>query len=791
MKALQRKLLRDLWRTRAQVASIAAVLAGGVMTVVALRGTSSSLERARTEYYATGHFGDLFATLTRAPDALAERIAAIPGVARVATRVVKDVLIDVPGLDRPGVGRLIALPSARRGGFAGQEINVVRVLRGRSVAPDAESEVLVSGRFAEANHLGPGDSLVAVINERRAVLHVVGIGSAPDYLYEEVGGGMAVDERAFALIWAPHDLVAGATGMRGAFNDLSLELAPDARQAGVLVAVDSLVARYGGRGAIGRKDQLSNRVVQNEMEQLAVMGFAFPAFFVAISAFLAGTVVSRLVATERGQIAIMKAFGYSDRTVALHYLAYAATAVALGIALGIGVGVVVGRAYTGVYGVILRIPGLRFRADWGAMSMALGILSVATLAGAVRAVRAAATLHPAQAMQEPAPARYRMLLLDRLGMGTRLPAWVRMVLRGIERRPTRSLLGAAGVAAALAMMAGALSLYDASNRMIGVQFRVGHRETLGISMISAVPVSVRATFARLPGVTSVELSRAIPVRLRHDGHARTLALTGIESGGRLYRLVDVDGRTREVPPDGVVLSSSLAEALDVRPRDTVEVELLETLETRRVVVADVLDELMSPNAYMELGAQSRLAGEKAMATTAYLLLAAPPTAPLFAALREMPRVAGVSSRGEMLAAFDRMMARGFRITTVLVVTFASIIAVGVVYNGARIALSERGRELASLRVLGFTTREVGAILLGEQALLALAAVPLGWLLGWLFAGYLAKGFESEQFKVPLVTHAGTYLFASVVVLLASAGAGALMYRRTARLDLVAVLKTRE
>jgi putative ABC transport system permease protein len=789
MTALHRKLLRDLWRTRAQVASIAAVLAGGVMTVVALRGTSSSLERARADYYAAGRFAHVFASLTRAPDEVGTRLGAVPGVAQVATRVVKDIRLDVPGLDRPGVGRLIALPPPRQASAV--RLDIVRVLRGRAVAADAEDEVLVSGRFAEANGMGPGDSLVAVINERRARLRIVGIGAAPDYLYEEAGGGMMIDERAYAILWAPHDLVAGATGMRGAFNDVAIELAPGARRERVITAVDSILAPYGGRGAIGRADQLSHRVVENEMRQLAVMGLAFPVFFVAVAAFLAGTVLTRLIATEREQIGVLKAFGYTNRAVAMHYLAYAAAAIALGIVLGLGVGLWVGRLFTGLYVEILRIPGLRFGVDWAAMASALGILSVATLAGAVRAVRAAALLPPATALQAPAPARYRMLLLDRLGMGAVLPAAARMVFRGLERRPSRAMLGAAGVAAALAMMAGALSLYDASHRMIFVQFRIGHRETLAVQMLSAVPASVRTAFARLPGVTRVELARAVPVRIRHAAHSRTLALTGLESGGILHRLVDVHGVTREMPPDGAVLSASLADALTVRPGDSVTLDLLERLETRHVVVAAVLDELMSPNAYMELGAMGRLVGDGTLANAAYLRLDQPPSASLFDRLRDMPRVAGVASREAMLDNFDRMMAQGFRITSALVVAFASVIAIGVAYNGARIALSERGRELASLRVLGFTTREVGTMLLGEQAILAVAAVPLGWLLGWLFAGYLVHAFENEQFQVPLVTRAATYAFASAVVLVASAGAGALMYRRAARLDLVAVLKTRE
>jgi putative ABC transport system permease protein len=384
-----------------------------------------------------------------------------------------------------------------------------------------------------------------------------------------------------------------------------------------------------------------------------------------------------------------------------------------------------------------------------------------------------------------------MLLLARLGLGGILPASARMVLRGIERRPSRALLGAAGIAAALAMMAGALALYDASTRMIHIQFRIGHRETLGVQLVSPVPAAMRSRFVTLPGVTRAELARTVPVRLHHGGLTRTMGLTGMERGGELYRLVDVHGSTYEVPADGIAVSATLARTLGIRVGDTVQVELLEQLETRRVVVSAVLDELMSPNAYTELGALGRLTGEGVLANAVYLRTAAAPTPALLAALREMPRVGAVASRTAMLENFDRMMARSFRVNSTIVVCFAAVIAIGVVYNGARIALSERGRELASLRVLGFTTREVGTLLLGEQGILAALALPLGWFLGWMFSGYLVRGFESEYYQVPLVVRGFTYAFSSVVVVLAAAGAGALMYRRAARLDLVAVLKTRE
>lgn len=788
MSALTIKLRRDLWRIRTQVFSIAAVMAGGVMTVVALGGTATSLNQATRAYYTTGRFADVFATLTRAPDAVAAQLAAIPGINSVATRVVKDVRLDVPGLDMPALGRMVSLPVPGTGAVP---LNVVHVTRGREVLPGSDKEVLVSGRFAEANRLRPGDTLTAIINERYVQLRIVGIGAAPDYLYEEPGNAFPSDARGFGILWTSHQLAAAATGMRGAFNDVALGLSANANRTSVIAAVDSILAPYGGRGAVARKDQLSDRVVSNELHQMGVMAFAFPVVFVAVAAFLVGSVVSRLIATEREQIAVLKAFGYTSTTVGLHYLAYAAAAVAVGIPLGVGIGIWVGRLYTGIYSDVLRIPGLQFRADWITIGGSIVIIFLAALSGALSAVRRVAMLPPAEALQPPAPARYRALPFDRIGSRLTLSMPVRMILRGLERQPRRAILGAMGVAAALAMMAGALSLYDATDNMIGLQFRVAQRQALSVQLVSSVPASMRTTFASLPGVTTVELVRVIPVRLRHDGRSRTVGLTALERNGKLHRLVDIDGQTHRLPPAGIVLSTRLAQILGIHTGDTVDADLLDRGTTRRVVVSALINELMSPNAYMDLAAAGKLVGDGDQINGAYLRLDGPPEPALFDRLREMPLVASVASRTAMVEQFDRMMARSFRISAVVVVIFASVIALGVVYNGARIALSERGRELASLRVLGFTNQEVGVMLLGEEAILTVAAVPLGWILGRAFASYLTYGFASENYQVPIVTRAATYAFATAVVLVASAFAGALMYRRSTRLDLVAVLKTRE
>ena len=786
--ALTRKLLRDSWRLRGQVASIAAVVACGVMMVVAMHGTLRSVQRSVDAYYARYRFGDLFASATRAPAPVARRLAAIPGVAVVEPRVVLTVSLDVPGLALPAGGRLVSVPDDGE-----PALNGVHLRAGRMVRPRSADEVVVSAGFAAANAIAIGDSIGAVLDGRWKRLRVVGLGMAPEFVWElSAAGAFTADERAFGVLWMSRAAVEAAAGMRGAFDDVVLSLAPGADRAAVAAAVDAALAPYGGLGAVGRDRHPSHAIVEGEFRSLRVFGLTLPVIFLAVAAFLINVVLARLVATQRGEIAALKAFGYTDREVGAHFLAFAAVAALAGAAAGLALGAWLGGAYTGLYAQLLRVPGLRFAPDALSAGASVAASLAAALAGAFAAVRGAVRLPPAEALRPEAPERYRPLLLERLGYGAVLSPAARMVLRHVERRPARAASTIVGVALALGLLAGTMALFDAAFYMADVQFRRAQREDVSVTFNRARPAAARRELARMPGVVAVEIFRAVPVRVRRGTVVRTVALTGLDADAALHRVVDRYGAVFRPPPAGALVTTAFARLLGVRPGDTLRLELLERGgEARLVEVAGLADELFGSNLYMEQGALARLLGEAPRADGAHLRVDPVARAALLARLKQVPAVAGAASREALIAAWDRQMLANIRISGTLAVSCAMIIALGAIYNGARIALSERGRELASLRVLGFRRREVAALLFGEQAALTLAAIPLGIVLGMALTRLIASGFVSEDQRFPIVLAPRTHVGAIAVVLLAAALAGLLMRRRLDRMDLVAVLKTRE
>jgi putative ABC transport system permease protein len=788
MTALDRKLLRDLWQIRGQAAAISLVIACGVATFVMSLSTLSSLRLTLEAYYERYRFAQVFAHLKRAPDPVAARIAEIPGVARVETRVVEPVTLDVPGFPEPASGRLVSVPDRPAPG-----LNDRHIRQGRYIEAGHAGEVLASEGFARAHGLTPGDSIRAVLNGRLQRLRIVGVALSPEFVYLIREGDILPDDRRYGVFWMGETELAAAFDMEGAFNDVSLTLEPGASEPEVIRRLDRLLGPYGGLGAYGRDDQPSHKFISNELNELRGMALIVPTIFLAVAAFLLHVVVSRLVGTQREQIAALKAFGYTRVEVGRHYLKLVLLIALAGVAMGTAVGARLGRSVTELYTRFFHFPVFEFRLDAGVVALAalvsLGASALGTLASVVRAT----SLPPAEAMQPEPPARYRPTLLERLGLQRLLAPPVRMILRHLEREPVRTLLSTLGIALAVAVLILGNFMVDAVDYAMDSQFSVAQRQDVSVSFAEPTNARALSDLAHLPGVRRAEPYRALPVRLRSGHRSRRLGLMALPPDGTLYRVVDVDRREIPLPPDGVVLSEKLARVLGVKVEEDVTVEILEGRRpVREVPVTGLVADFAGVSAYMDIDAARRLMEEGDVISGAFLAADPRRMDDLYAELKVSPRVAGVAIKGATLESFRRTVAENLLRMRFFNVLFAGVIAVGVVYNAARIALSERGRELATLRVIGFARAEISLILLGELAVLTLAAIPVGLLLGYGLAALVIRlAYDTELFRIPLVVGRSTYGFAASVTLLAALGSGLVVRRLLDRLDLVAVLKSKE
>jgi putative ABC transport system permease protein len=784
---LDMKLLRDLLAMRGQVLAIAAVMAAGVAMFVAYFSNFDSLTRTRDAYYDSARFADVFVSVTRAPEWLRQRIAAIPGVQSADTRVVADVTIDVPGMADPATGRLVSLPV--RGEPA---LNALYLRRGRSVDPSQPDEVVASEAFCDAHGLEPGDGIGAIVNGRWRRLTIVGVALSPEFVYAVRAGEVIPDARRYGIFWMERRSLASAFDMDGAFNDVSVALRHGASEAAVIDELDLMLARYGSRGAVPRALQTSAWTLENELAQLRMFGFITPLIFFGVAVFILHVALTRALALQRPQIAALKALGYSNGALAWHYVKWALVIAALGAAAGAGIGAWLGSGMINLYNRFFRFPELAFRLSAGVIGAAVGASLAAAALGALGAVLRAVRVPPAEAMRPEPPARYRRSRLEVRWKPLRLPFAARMVVRNLERQPLRAAVSTTGIAFAVAVLFVGLAFLDVMNALIDHQFKTTMRQDATLTLVQPRAGGVLHDVAHLPGVLDVEPMRVVPARLRAGTRWRNLAITGMVERPRLNRVVDRTLGPISLPGDGLVLSKMLGDVLGVVRGQNVDVEVL---DGRRVVTAvpvvALVDDVLGLRAYMHIDALRRLLREGPTVSEISVALDPAAVARFHRAIKETPTVAGIARLEVLLESFEETMASQMLLLIVINVIFAAIIAFGVVYNSARVSLSERSRELASLRVLGFTRAEISFVLLGELALLTLAALPLGAVIGYLFGILILAGFSNEMYRLSMVVAPATVAWSCLTVIGAAAISGLLVRRRLDRLDLVAVLKTPE
>lgn len=787
MRKLDIKLVRDLRRMWAQSMAIALVIAGGVATLIMAVGSARSLLETRNAYYERYNFADVFAEVRRAPRTVLDDIRRIDGVAVADARISKLAVLDIPGLREPATGRFVSLPDTGE-----PLLNKLYMKAGRMPEVGRVDEVVISESFAKAHRFEPGSQFAAILNGRKRTLTVVGIALSPEFIYAVGPGDVMPDDRRFGVIWMPERSLAAIYDLTGAFSSLYLKLSAVADERSVMSQVDSKLARYGGTAAYGRKDQTSHAWLDHELDMLRNMSRTLPPIFLLVSAFLVNLTLTRLVALEREQIGLLKALGFGNNVIAAHYAKFVIVIVLSGIAIGSIAGTMLGIFITRLFGDFFRFPFLIFEKTPD-LYVTAGVLSlVAALLGALRALSEVVTLPPAVAMQPPAPPVFHHAIPELGHVDRWLSQRFMMMVRNLAHHPLRAFFTLLGLSLSTAILIVSLFTRGTMEELIDVTYFLADRQDATLSFPERKSASALLDIERLPGVIAAEPYREVPVRIRKDNVERRILLSGRPRDAHLRRIIDVNLRRVELPKGGLAISALLADILNVRVGDTVEIDLLEGQNrTLSVPVAALVEDYFGIRGMMDNASLSRLLREAPSINSVNVSIDAELLDDLYAVVKELPSVSGMALQRASLDNFRTNIALLITTMAGIYTLLAAIIAFGVVYNNARISLSERSRELASLRVLGFTPGEVLRILLLELGLLAVLAQPPGWAMGYGLAWIMKTELGGEIMRVRLVVDPATYAVASGVVLTSGLLSALVVGRRVYKLDLVAVLKSRD
>lgn len=767
--------------------AVAVVMACGLMVMVMERSLVVSLERTKDEYYRVHRLADVFSDLKRAPNSLRSRLAQIPDVAVVETRVKGSAILDIPGMPQPAEGVILSLPDDHP-----QHLNLLYLRMGRLPLPGHRGEVVISDAFAQAHAFLPGDTIDATIYGARERLFIVGIALSPEYVFEIPLGSITPDNRRYGVFWMNERELAIARGLEGAFNNVVVDVAPGGDVQAVKANLDRLLAPYGGLVAYDRTELLSAKVVDDEIRGLRATAVAFPLVCLSIAAFMTSAALTRLVRLQREQIAQLKAFGYSSAAIGWHYIKFALVVVTVAMTVGGALGLWFGSKMVVFYQPFFRFPSLVFHPDWTSLVIGLMAGAGASLLGVLNSVRHAMTLPPAEAMRPEPPAEFRASVLERLGLQRLASPAFQMTLRNLERKPWQACFTALGLALATATPIVSVSMGDGMDYVLDFQWRLAQRQDVTLYLIEPSGQGAVSAMRALPGVLNAEPFRSVPARLRFGHHDRRVWMTGLPRRVGLNRLLDDRGQPVALPPSGLLLSEQLAKMLTVHPGDRLRVEVQ---EGRRpvldVVVAGTITDFAGVGAYMDIDQIRRLMREGHTVSGAHIAVDAARWDDFLREAKQAPRIGSISTTRTARESYDRTMGKMMETSQAIFFVFAMILAGGVIYNGARIALSERTRDLATLRVLGFTQREVASVLIGELALLTLLALLPGLLIGTQLTHVILDSVSTETFRIPVVLTSRAYATAVLIVLVSSAASFAVVSRRIVKLDLLGVLKAQE
>jgi putative ABC transport system permease protein len=784
---LDHKLARDIAAMRGQVFTIALLVAAGVAVFVGSVSTYVSLRAGCDEFYADARFPQVFVTMKRAPLSLVARLNTIAGIVAIEPRIVREVIVDWPAASQPVSARIISLSRA------GDE-QLARLHLRQGTAPEAGSAhaAAVNEAFAEANGVRPGENIRVLLNGKLESFRVSGIALSPEYIYAVKPGLPIPDDRLYAILWVDRSAAEAAFDMKGAFNDAVVYLAPGVDPQPVIEELDRLLEPYGSVGAVERRDQPSNRFLEDELNQQKVMSITIPVIFLGVAAFLLNSALGRLVTAQREQIAALKALGFPTLTLTLHYLKLVIVIVLIGSALGVLGGFGFGKAMMASYHGFFRVPDLPFRvAPWSAFA-GIAISLAAGSLGILTALQEVVGLAPAVAMRPAAPLGFRRSWIEALLPGKAITARWMMMLRNMAGRPFRSVLTVVGIAFAVPMMVLGVFWRDAIDEMVELQFHLVERGNTSITFPHPMDRAIIRDLARLPGVLAVEGQRIVPVRLRAGHHSYLTSVIGLSTGDELRRPHDEAFRPIAASPDGITLTRRLADRLEVGQGDIITIEIMEGRRSKRdLPVTAVVDESIGMASYMDMDVLNHLTGEGAVVSAASMYVEPAALPSLGLAFKNLPTVESVTMKAYTLSSFLEKIAGLVFVSAGILTAFAAIITVGVVYNSARISLQERAWELASLRVLGFTRGEVAGILFSEFALETALGIPIGLWLSHAIIGLIARFHSNDSFQIPPVIEPRTYLIATGVVLAATAASTFVVRKRVDRLDMVAALKTRE
>jgi len=763
MNVLSRRLWRAFRKSRLQFLAVALVVMIGVSIFISMNTAYYNLDHSRDVFYRENDFADYYFHVVRAPYQVIKRLQALPGVHMVTGRV----QMDIPIMRENG-----ARGTARLTGYhlpLDREVNRIQLLSGRMFDKDPSGgriEVLTDPQFAAANNLNTGDNLIVAAQGREVTLTITGTGGGPEFIYPMKDAASLMPEpENFGIIMAPLNQVQQVLGFSGQVNQVLIKVTPGYDEEKVAEDVERILEPYGNLASYPRKDQLSHAMLDTELEGLRKSASSLPAIFLVLAAIIQYVMLGRMIKTQRQQIGILKALGFDRIRIVMHYAAYSMMITVIGAILGVILGIMLSSVFSKTYAMFFNLPQEIGGYNINVIVSGLVFSLVAGAAAGLGASRGILSLNPAESMRSEPPRVSGRIWLERwTWLWRKLDNYWRMSVRTVWRNGWRSFFTMVGVMFAAGMLIIAFFADDSMDYMLTQHFAFEKSYDYMIRFTEPIKDYEILSISRLDGVLKAEPLLEVPVRVSFAGREEDDLLLGMRPDATLKTVFNEDGNRLVIPQDGVVMNDITAKKLGVTVGDRVMIETRMQSGASREASLKVLGinhQMIGAGSYVSLNQANQVLGENRVVTAVMLKVDPGKAASIEKELNRMTGVSSFQSRQRELAGFEKQM--GYMIYfVVIMVSFAAILGFAIVYNSSVIGFSERQRELALLKVMGFSDREVGGLLLRETLLQSIPGVLLGLPLGRMMSQWYVAAISTESFSFPVVVYPRTYIVSGII-----------------------------
>jgi len=757
VKPLHHKLWRDVRRQRAQFIAITITIFLGVTIFGA---TYDSFRNLQASYAATAT-DFRFANLTTAGGdvaTIATEAAATPGVESAEVRSVADIPFNVGGVKL--LGRIIGVPAGEQ-----PTVNQLSVLEGIYLAPGS-GDVLVEKHMADHFDLSPGDLFDIRMSGRWQAVTVAGVVASPEYIWPARDRQELITSADnFGVIFAANAEVALATD--GSPNEATIYFTGGGEDDALSNDLAAMARSHGAISTYTRAEQASNAGLTEDLKGFEEMAVFFPLMFLLAAAMAAYVMISRVVHSQRPQIGVLLANGFTRRQVRRHYLGYGLVPGLLGSIPGAVAGILLARLITEMYTGMLSIPVTLVQFYPATLIGAVLFGLVASLLAALAPALVASRVMPATAMRGETPSGGgRRSTVERLFPPIRrVPVGWRMAIRGVGRNPRRTVYTIVGVVLSLMLVLVSWGMIDTVQHLMDRQFVEIQQEDATVYFGEAAGAADVAALAEIDGVAAVEPALTLPVSLGSDGeHHYETALLVLADDTEMHRFLTTDGNWISLPRSGLVLGQATQNLLDVAVGSKVAMTIAGVGVVQEEIVAFV-DEPLGTMAYMSRGRAESLTGDVLPATSA-LVTYEPGTdaAELRRTLTELPAVAAFEDANALYAVVQKYMVLFYGFVGIMLV-FGAAMAFALIFNAMSVNIAERTREVATLLAVGTDRRSISRYIAAENLLVAALGIPIGLVVGYFAAKSALASFSSDLMALDLYIRPTTFALAAAAILL--------------------------